>query len=1029
MTDPAGDTSQFSQNVAAASLASPTPPPTPLPTPTPSLTTYAADTFSRTLGQTWGEADQGGNYAGFYCTNDDMNVTGTAATVLLPDPHNPEICPKDSTVDTNYRGGYLTNVSAQDVDVRFRVATATLATSDNINVGFDARRVSGFTSYRGQVRLTTGNQVWLQADTVINNTMTPLGANTRATTASVATGAFIWVRAQITGTNPTTIRMKAWNDGSAEPTTWAYTTTDSTAVLQAPGATGLLGWLSAAWNQGPITVSFDDFNVTSPISGTVPAAPVANFSATPVAGTLGVNFSNTSSGGSPDTYAWDFGDGSGSALPSPSHTYAAPGTYQVKLSTTNNGGSSSKTSTITVSPLPGIPVAGFSWLQQAGTLGVQFTDTSTNSPASWSWNFGDGNPAATVENPLHVYAAPGSYTVTLQAANGSGAGTLAQSITVNPLAVPVAGFTYSQAPGTLTFTFSDTSTNGPTSWAWTFGDGATSTSQNPVHTFASAGTYTVALTASNASGPSSPASQSITASATAFASDSFSRAAASGTWGSAPVGGAYSYVGNQSDFSLTGSAGAINLGTAGATRAAYLPVSAQDVDLTYQFNISKLPTGGGSAYAYGSVRRSATADYRIKARIFGTGAVYLSVSQFSAGAETTIGSEVQVAGLTYVPGQDLKVHAQISGTSPTTIKARLWLASGSEPGTWLVSRTDSTAGLQGPGSVGLRAYSSSTTTNNPISVAFDNFIAAPITVTAPPAPVAGFSWSQSAGTRTINFTDTSTNSPTSWSWTFGDGSTSTSQNPSHTYAASGPTRSALTATNASGPSTPAASQSVTVAAASAPFASDTFARSAAAARGAAPRSAAPTPTWAASPTSASPAAPARSTCRRAGANRAAFLAVSAQDVDLTYQFSIGTLPAGGGSVYTYGTVRHSATADYRVKVRVTGTGAVFLSFSQFSAGAETTIGSEIQVAGLTYVAGTNLNVHAQISGTSPTTLNARVWAAGTTEPGTWQVSRTDSTAGLQVAGGVGLRAYTSGITTNTPITVSFDNFIAAPISQ
>ena len=272
-----------------------------MPTPTPSLTTYAADTFSRTLSQTWGEADQGGNYAGFYCTNDDMNVTGTAATVLLPDPHNPEICPKDSTVDTNYRGGYLTNVSAQDVDVRFRVATATLATSDNINVGFDARRVSGFTSYRGQVRLTTGNQVWLQADTVINNTMTPLGANTRAATASVATGAFIWVRAQVTGTNPTTIRMKAWNDGSPEPATWAYTTTDSTAVLQAPGAAGLLGWLSAAWNQGPITVSFDDFNVTSPISGTVPAAPVANFSATPVAGTLGVNFSNTSTGGTPDT--------------------------------------------------------------------------------------------------------------------------------------------------------------------------------------------------------------------------------------------------------------------------------------------------------------------------------------------------------------------------------------------------------------------------------------------------------------------------------------------------------------------------------------------------------------------------------------------------------------------------------------------------------------------------------------------------------------------------------------------------------
>ena len=105
--------------------------------------------------------------------------------------------------------------------------------------------------------------------------------------------------------------MKAWNDGTAEPSTWAYTVTDSTPVLQAPGAVGLVGWLSAAWNQGPITESFDDFNVTSPISGTVPVAPVANFSSAQVRGTLNVNFTDTSTGGTPDAWWWDFGDGTG----------------------------------------------------------------------------------------------------------------------------------------------------------------------------------------------------------------------------------------------------------------------------------------------------------------------------------------------------------------------------------------------------------------------------------------------------------------------------------------------------------------------------------------------------------------------------------------------------------------------------------------------------------------------------------------------------------------------------------------------
>lgn len=51
-----------------------------------------------------------------------------------------------------------------------------------------------------------------------------------------------------------------------------------------------------------------------------------------------------------------------------------------------------------------------------------------------------------------------------------------------------------------TVAFTDLSTNDPTSWAWDFGDGGTSTSQNPSHTYATAGSYTVSLTATNANG-------------------------------------------------------------------------------------------------------------------------------------------------------------------------------------------------------------------------------------------------------------------------------------------------------------------------------------------------------------------------------------------------------------------------------------------------------------------------------------------------------------------------------------------------
>jgi PKD repeat protein len=80
------------------------------------------------------------------------------------------------------------------------------------------------------------------------------------------------------------------------------------------------------------------------------------------------------------------------------------------------------------------------------------------------------------------------------------------SFTYAPLSgggsAPVADFTGSALTGTapLGVTFTDASTNTPTSWLWNFGDGGTSTSQNPSHTYAAAGTYTVTLTATNATG-------------------------------------------------------------------------------------------------------------------------------------------------------------------------------------------------------------------------------------------------------------------------------------------------------------------------------------------------------------------------------------------------------------------------------------------------------------------------------------------------------------------------------------------------
>ena len=85
----------------------------------------------------------------------------------------------------------------------------------------------------------------------------------RVTGLTATPGAFIRMRAQISGANPTTIRIHAWADGTTEPTTWNSTTTNSAAALQVAGAVGLRTYIGSATTNAPVTATFDDFQVTS----------------------------------------------------------------------------------------------------------------------------------------------------------------------------------------------------------------------------------------------------------------------------------------------------------------------------------------------------------------------------------------------------------------------------------------------------------------------------------------------------------------------------------------------------------------------------------------------------------------------------------------------------------------------------------------------------------------------------------------------------------------------------------------------
>ncbi|MGA2121410.1 MAG: PKD domain-containing protein [Methanoregula sp.] len=290
-------------------------------------------------------------------------------------------------------------------------------------------------------------------------------------------------------------------NATATPTgTVTPTATATTAVTATTAATTTVTTVATT---SPTTV---------PTTAVAAVAPVAAFSASPASGTapLIVQFTDASTN-TPTGWIWSFGDGMGnSTLQNPSYTYANAGTYTVTLTAINSAGSSVTTNSITVSSAAAtvtattVPVPAFYGTPTSGTvpLTVQFTDTSTGSPANWTWDFGDGN-TSTLEDPSYTYVSNGTYDVQLIATNAAGSNVTTQTgyIVVGDT-VPVTGFSASPTTGTapLIVGFTDTSSGTPTSWTWDFGDGTTGSDENPSHTYSSEGTYSVSLIASNTAG-------------------------------------------------------------------------------------------------------------------------------------------------------------------------------------------------------------------------------------------------------------------------------------------------------------------------------------------------------------------------------------------------------------------------------------------------------------------------------------------------------------------------------------------------
>ncbi len=461
-------------------------------------------------------------------------------------------------------------------------------------------------------------------------------------------------------------------------------------------------------------------------AGVANQAPTAAFSADVTDLRVDLDASgSTDPEGAIASYAWDFGDGETGTGATTTHEYARAGSYTVTLTVTDaQGVTDTATEEVTVLGPNAAPTAALDATVDGMAVSVDGRGSTDpdGSIASYAWRFGDGNTASG-PTATHTYASGGDYTIELTVTDDRGAtATATERVTiVAPNRAPTAAFTASASGRTVSFDGRGSSDpdGSIVAYAWSFGDGSSGTGATASRTYATDGEFEVTLTVTDDDGATATATRTVTAGSPvppgAVAFDTFTRSA-TGSWGTPDVGPAWTTLYGNAAFSVSGGQGVMSLAPTHTREARMGAVSStrNQVELTLS---SDQASAGGTMSVDVIARQVGSAAYSARVRLEPGGAIRLYLLR----DQTILPGGNVLLPQRYVAGADVHVRVEATGTSPTTVRAAVWLEGSPEPSGWTASSTDSTAAMQAAGSVGVKGYLSGASTNPTQVLRFDDW--------------------------------------------------------------------------------------------------------------------------------------------------------------------------------------------------------------------------------------------------------------------------------------------------------------------